>query len=292
MSKRSGTIILTATATITVFAAAVAVSIGMGRGKDSYSTQILEDAKKRQNYSVAAVPQPLETDLQVLTEEDRMAEKVAVILREDSAFLGTVGDKSAAYVGEKISDLEEIYASDMVERIDASLKEAKLYTDDASSSVEFKAKAYTDGAASSTESKAKAYTDSAAASAESKAKAYTDSAMTSNEDLVKYLLANEDFVDALAAAIVVRTGEHLSMEEIIQAIVDSSKVQGVITDAIESYHNEHPYMAATKTTVNTTIPLPTFDVQSSDTYSEEEYIATRDSARYSEIDKVLDFLGY
>lgn len=292
MSKKSGAIILTATATITVFAAAAAVSIGMGRGKDSYSSQILEDAKKRQNYSVAAVPQPLETDLEVLRDEDRMAEKVAVILREDPAFLGTVGDKSAAYVGEKISNLEEIYSSDMIGRIDASLKEAKLYTDDASSSVDFKAKAYADDAASSAVTKAKTYTDSSASSAVAKANSYTDSAVTSNEELVKYLLSNEDFLDALAAAIVARTGKRLAMEEIIAAIVESPEVHGVINGAIEAYHSAHPYVVEGRQTITTAIPLPTFDVQPSEAYSEEEYIETRNAARYTEIDKILDFLGY
>ncbi|MBQ0071898.1 MAG: hypothetical protein KBS81_08635 [Spirochaetales bacterium] len=295
MSKKSGAIILTATATVTVFAAAAAIFLGPARGSDSFSAEVLENARKRQNYSVASVPQPLETDLQVLSDEERMAEKVASILKDDAAFLGTVGDKSAEYVGEKISDLEEIYSSDMIKRMDekseAALQEAKTYASDVSSAVEFSSKSYADEAAQNAENKAKSFASGAALAAETKAKSYADTAVTSNEDLVKYLLSNEDFLDALAASIVLRTGKTVEMEEIIQAIVDSTKVQTVIEDAIVAYHNEHP-TADGRPTTTSAIPLPSFNVQSSESYTEEEYKAERSSARYSEIDKILDFLGY
>ena len=130
MSRRSGAAALAVTITVTVAVTVMTIALNPSRG-DSYSSQVLENARKRQSYSIAAIPEPLETDLEVLREEDIMAQKVSEILLADSSFMNTVGDRSAEYVGEKISDLEEQYASNTISRIDASLSSSRNYTDSA-----------------------------------------------------------------------------------------------------------------------------------------------------------------
>lgn len=120
MSRRSGTAALVTTITVTVFVAAATFVTDPMRGNDGYSAQVLENARARQEMPLATVPKPLETNLDVLREEDIMAEKVAKLLVEDQAFMTEMGDKAAVYVGEKISDLEEQYASDTIARIDSS----------------------------------------------------------------------------------------------------------------------------------------------------------------------------
>ena len=54
--------------------------------------------------------------------------------------MGYVGDKSSEYVGEKLSDLEEIYASDTIDRIKEGDEASRSYADGILAS----SKAYTD----------------------------------------------------------------------------------------------------------------------------------------------------
>ena len=85
MSRRSGAAALAVTITVTVAVTVMTIALNPSRG-DSYSSQVLENARKRQSYSIAAIPEPLETDLEVLREEDIMAQKVSEILLADSSF--------------------------------------------------------------------------------------------------------------------------------------------------------------------------------------------------------------
>ena len=129
MSRRSGAVALTATITVTIFVAAMTFVLNPKDGSNDYASAVLEEAKNRQSVPVTVVNRPLETDIEVLRDEDIMAGKVSTILKEDEAFLGYVGDKSAEYVGEKISDLEDIYAADTNKRIKDGDEESRSYAD-------------------------------------------------------------------------------------------------------------------------------------------------------------------
>ena len=140
MSRRSGAVALTATITVTLFVAVMTFVLNPNNISDDYASIVLEEAKNRQNVPVTMVAQPLETNVEVLREEDIMAGKVSTILKEDESFMGYVGDKSSEYVGEKLSDLEEIYASDTIDRIKEGDEASRSYADGILAS----SKAYTD----------------------------------------------------------------------------------------------------------------------------------------------------
>ena len=59
---------------------------------NAYSLQILEEARQRQNKSLISVTAPLNTDTYQMSQEERMAEKVAEILSSDAAFASGVKD--------------------------------------------------------------------------------------------------------------------------------------------------------------------------------------------------------
>ena len=83
MSRRSGAVALTATITVTLFVAVMTFVLNPNNISDDYASIVLEEAKNRQNVPVTMVAQPLETNVEVLREEDIMAGKVSTILKED-----------------------------------------------------------------------------------------------------------------------------------------------------------------------------------------------------------------
>ena len=83
MSRRSGAVALTATITVTIFVAAMTFVLNPKDGSNDYASAVLEEAKNRQSVPVTVVNRPLETDIEVLRDEDIMAGKVSVILKED-----------------------------------------------------------------------------------------------------------------------------------------------------------------------------------------------------------------
>ena len=304
MSRRSGAVALTATITVTIFVAAMTFFLNPKDGSEDYASIVLEEAKNRQSVPVTVVAQPLETDIDVLREEDIMAGKVSQILVEDESFMGYLGDKSAQYVGEKISDLEDIYASDTNKRIADGDAASRSYADGLFSS----AKTYTD----EREKEQSAYSDSLLKEANS----YSEStASVINEEItslkaeiaslkselenvkkesftrdeaVSSLLNDEEFIAALSEEVSKRVGVDIDTEELTSLILSSDSFNSGLKEAMNDYYNslEEERKAASS------IPIPVFETISSEDYSEEEYIEARDEKRNQEIDRILSFLGY
>ena len=307
MSRRSGAAALAVTITVTVAVTVMTIALNPSRG-DSYSSQVLENARKRQSYSIAAIPEHLETDIEVLREEDIMAQKVSEILLADSSFMNTVGDRSAEYVGEKISDLEEQYASNTISRIDASLSSSRNYTDSAvaelSSSLSREIEAVSaevEGTSGKVDglSSAIALESGRIASLQGQVTDLEGSletvkgeaedakaAIPGKDEVLSYILEDEAFLETLANEISRRTGSEISTDELIDAVLSSAAFSNEVTALMESYHSA----VAEKT--SSSIPIPVFDVAPEREYSEEEYLEERNRERGDEIDKILSFLGY
>ena len=305
MSRRSGAAALAVTITVTVAVTVMTTALNPSSG-DSYSSQVLENARKRQSYSIAAIPEPLETDLEVLREEDIMAQKVSEILLADSSFMSTVGDRSAEYVGEKISDLEEQYASNTISRIDSSLSSSMSYTDSAvaelSSSLSREIEAVSAGVEGTNGkvdglSSAIALESGRIASLQGQVTDLEGSletvkgeaedakaAIPGKDEVLSYILEDEAFLETLANEISKRTGSEISTDELIDAVLSSAAFSNEVTSLMESYHSA----VAEKSS----IPIPVFDVAPEREYSEEEYLEERNRERGDEIDKILSFLGY
>lgn len=289
MSKRSGAVALTATIMVTVFVAAMTFVFNPHNDDKEYASLVLEEAKRRQSAPVTVVAKPLETDIEVLRQEDIMAGKVSAILLSDEGFIGEMGDISAKYVGEKISDLEEIYASDTNERILKGDEESRAYSDGVLSS----SKAYAD----EKEALAKSYSDSSDAlinkeveslKAEiSQLKGEIDTMKEKalkTEDVLSSMLQDEVFMSTLSKEVSNRVGVDISVEDLTAAILSSESYNSGLAKAMDDYHvaldSAH------------SIPIPVFDTATSEEYSEEEYLEKRNESRGEEIDKILSFLGY
>ena len=304
MSRRSGAVALTATITVTIFVAAMTFVLNPKDGSNDYASAVLEEAKNRQSVPVTVVNRPLETDIEVLRDEDIMAGKVSVILKEDEAFLGYLGDKSAEYVGEKISDLEDIYASDTNKRIDDGDEETRSYADSLFAS----SKAYADekekAAASYSETlvkEANAYSDNSSSalkeeveslkaeisSLKNELESVKESSFTRDE-IVASLISDEEFMAELSEEVSKRTGVKIDEEELASLILSSSTFNTGLNEAMKEYYAtlESEKKAASS------IPIPVFDTATDEEYSEEEYLEERNSQRGDEINKILSFLGY
>ena len=233
-----------------------------------------------------------------------MAGKVSTILKEDEAFLGYVGDKSAEYVGEKISDLEDIYAADTNKRIKDGDEESRSYADGlfASSKVYADEKEKTAASYSETLVKeANSYTDtqssalteeieslkSEISSLKSELESVKESSFTRDE-AVSSLLRDEEFMSALSEEVSKRVGVKIDEEELASLILASSTFNKGLEEAMRDYYAalESEKKAASS------IPIPVFDTATSEEYSEEEYLEERNSQRGDEINRILSFLGY
>ena len=304
MSRRSGAVALTATITVTIFVAAMTFILNPKDDSVDYASIVLQEAKNRQSVPVTVVPEPLETDIEVLREEDIMAGKVSVILKDDEAFMGYLGDKSAEYVGSKISDLEEIYASDTNKRIadgdeasrsysDTILASSKAYTDEREKSIN----AYSESLAK----EANSYSDTSTAalneeisslkaeisSLKSELESVKDASFTRDE-AVASLLEDEEFITTLSQEVSKRAGVEIDKEELVSLILSSASFNTGLKEAMSDYYSQ---LALDKKT-SSSIPIPVFDTATEEVYSEEEYLAERNEKRGEEIDKILSFLGY
>lgn len=317
MSRKIGSVILTITVVLTVFTAGALYLSSPERGSDSLVSQILDEARNRQDSSIVTVSEPLETDLAVRSAEEKMAEKVSSILIEDQNFLNTIGDKSTAYVESTLDNIEEEYVSSVDEKIlghvESSFNEYASSFDSSvdekinSAIVEFEAE-YTpsvdvkvNNLSSSTGSRLSSL-ESEVAQAETmivdlnnkifELEAEIDEVRTESEKaderlesiysgLVDNLLSDEEFISAIKDLLMARLGDVYASDKLAEEIVSSDAFKS----ALESYF-------ASEESVTGTIPLPEFSTNGDEAISDEDYRTLREKFRSGEINKVLEFLGY
>lgn len=205
MSRKSSTVCLSATITLAVFVAVAAFIINPYRGNNNYSSQVLDEAKNRQTLSVASVPEPLETDIEARKSEDKMAEKVSAILKEDDDFVNTMGEKSANYVASQMPEIEEKYSQDMLDKI----------------------------------AEGKRANDSAIASLESDLNE-TKNSISSNEDIASYLLSDKAFVDGITETVASRVSNDVDAEELAKEIISSESFKNALNELLASNKDSIP----------------------------------------------------
>lgn len=122
MSKKSDSVIITITVTITIFVALAAFFLRPSGTADKYSSEIFEEAKNRQSIQPQVVTEKLETDITVLSDEDKMAQKVSEKLIDDEAFVSEVSQKGEAYISSRLDSFE----SELTKKIEEKAGENAL----------------------------------------------------------------------------------------------------------------------------------------------------------------------
>lgn len=205
MMRRSSTVILSATITLAIFVAVSAFIVNPNRGGDNYSSQVLEEAQNRQTLTVANVPEPLETDVEARKDEDKMAEKVSTILKEDDDFSSTMGEKSTEYVISKMPEIEEKYAQDIDSKIES----------------------------------VKSENSSSIASLEKEVAAAKESIPTDDE-IVSSLLSNKEFLDSVTESVKERVSPNVDSQAIAKEIIESDSFKNALKDLISESNNTIP----------------------------------------------------
>lgn len=99
MGRKTRIILLSVTAVL-----AVVTFIAMLAVRPGTDSEVLEEARARQQEPLLSVAEPLETDITALTEEEKMAEKVREILLSDEEFISAVSASIESVVPEYVSD--------------------------------------------------------------------------------------------------------------------------------------------------------------------------------------------
>ena len=139
MRKKTLAAILALTIIITMF---MFCAMYLTRPESSaYSLQVLEEARQRQNKSLISVTAPLNTDTSQMSQEERIAAKVAEILSADAMFASDVKD----VIIEDVETYMEVLGKEV--GVDV-LESAKAYVDGQNAIVIESAAKYSDSVAS------------------------------------------------------------------------------------------------------------------------------------------------
>ena len=295
MSRNSSAVILGITVVITLFIAGAAFFFNPNAESDSLSSRIMEEARQRQNETVSSVEEPLETDLTVRSDDEKMASLVAERLKNDESFLSSVGEKSTEYAENRLTSLEKEYsesldsrASSLEKSVDEKTSSLEKSVDEKTSSLEKSVDEKTssleksvDEKTSSLEKSVDEKTSSLEKSVDGKISAL-ESEIPSTEDIISALLADETFMTKLVSQVKAELGSNdYDTDSLARAVVESD----AFWEALEKYRGETSSAASDS-------PLPSTDTSLSADMTESEYVEARDERRSEELAQVLSFLGY
>ena len=262
MSRNSSAVILGITVVITLFIAGAAFFFNPNAESDSLSSRIMEEARQRQNETVSSVEEPLETDLTVRSDDEKMASLVAERLKNDESFLSSVGEKSTEYAENRLTSLEKEYS----ESLDSRASSLEKSVDEKTSSLEKSVDEKTSSLEKSVDGKISAL----------------ESEIPSTEDIISALLADETFMTKLVSQVKAELGSNdYDTDSLARAVVESD----AFWEALEKYRGETSSAASDS-------PLPSTDTSLSADMTESEYVEARDERRSEELAQVLSFLGY
>ena len=316
MGKKTRVALLTITVVLTLF---TFVSMYMTRpGHSDWAKKVLEEAAARQNQSLVSVKEPLETDTKVLSEEEKMAEKVAAILSDDSSF----NDKVKANIVNDITDELEAWKNSVKDDISKDVEEylSSYSLDEYIPALKAEINSAIDERISeldaSINSRISAL-DSKITSAEANASSYADSAdakvrseMEQSDESLKALIESSVDIDAISRNAMANLGisedaeyrgavERL-VEEVIKELLSNKEVEDAAKALIKSEQSvaqkseEAAPVAETVATESAPsakkpISIPTFSSQSQN-LTQDEYKAERSKQRQNasiSIDKWL-----
>lgn len=316
MGKKTRVALLTITVVLTLF---TFVSMYMTRpGHSDWAKKVLEEAAARQNQSLVSVKEPLETDTKVLSEEEKMAEKVAAILSDDSSF----NDKVKANIVNDITDELEAWKNSVKDDISKDVEEylSSYSLDEYIPALKAEINSAIDERISeldaSINSRISAL-DSKITSAEANASSYADSAdakvrseMEQSDESLKALIESSVDIDAISRNAMANLGisedaeyrgavERL-VEEVIKELLSNKEVEDAAKALIKSEQSvaqkseEAAPVAETVATeaapsAKKPISIPAFSSQSQN-LTQDEYKAERNKQRQNasiSIDKWL-----
>ena len=316
MGKKTRVALLTITVVLTLF---TFVSMYMTRpGHSDWAKKVLEEAAARQNQSLVSVKEPLETDTKVLSEEEKMAEKVAAILSDDSSF----NDKVKANIVNDITDELEAWKNSVKDDISKDVEEylSSYSLDEYIPALRDEINSAIDGRMSELDASINsrlAALDSKITSAEANASSYADSAdakvrseMEQSDESLKALIESSVDIDAISRNAMANLGisedaeyrgavERL-VEEVIKELLSNKEVEDAAKALIKSEQSvaqkseEAAPVAETVATESAPsakkpISIPTFSSQSQN-LTQDEYKAERSKQRQNasiSIDKWL-----
>ncbi len=314
MGKKTRVALLTITVVLTLF---TFVSMYMTRpGHSDWAKKVLEEAAARQNQSLVSVKEPLETDTKVLSEEEKMAEKVAAILSDDSSF----NDKVKANIVNDITDELEAWKNSVKDDISKDVEEylSSYSLDEYIPALKAEINSAIDGRMSELDASINsrlAALDSKITSAEANASSYADSAdakvrieMEESDESIKALIESSVDIDAISRNAMANLGisedaeyrgavERL-VEEVIKELLSNKEVEDAAKALIKSEQSvaQKSEEAAPVADVPVAAPsakkpisIPTFSSQSQN-LTQDEYKAERNKQRQNasiSIDKWL-----
>lgn len=124
MGKRTRVSLLTITVVVTIF---TFCSMWLTRpGHSQWAAKVLEEAAARQSQSLVTVKEPLETDTKVLSDEEKMAEKVAALLTSDNTFNNNVKDNITADIKDELEAWKESVKSDILKEVEGYMQSYSL----------------------------------------------------------------------------------------------------------------------------------------------------------------------
>lgn len=230
MNKKAWLIILAVTSAVTVFALCSTWVLRPNSSTAAYADQVFQEAKERQNSSIVSVSEPLKTNVDEMSEEDRLVSKVVALLSVDDAFLTNTANKIKADIDDELDSwgsdyrdeiLKEVekegdsYKAEINEELNAKEAELLSYLDSHLAD----SKSYSDQLAESI----KSYIDSSVVSA----KEYIDSEIDKNVLLAKEYIDGEiDTNVALAEDYINTYAESFAKdsEDGLSSVLDSAKL--------------------------------------------------------------------
>lgn len=240
----------------------------------SYTLQVLEEARNRQNMSLVSVDAPLNTDTYQMTQEERIAKEVAAILSEDASFASDVKDMLITDAEAYMNGLASTVRSEV-------LSQSALYTDTKGEKVLSEASGYSDSiydkaiedsskntlgyiaeaeariegiidsrVSASFEDDIKEYVSGEVKAISASDRAYTDS-QTSRiaSSASDRILKDSSFLSAVSAAVISRLGisqdgEYILevdrlVDEVLNALLQDPELLLLFKESINDYYNEN-----------------------------------------------------
>lgn len=241
---------------------------------NSYTLQVLEEARNRQNMSLVSVDAPLNTDTYQMTQEERIAKEVAAILSEDASFASDVKDMLITDAEAYMNGLASTVRSEV-------LSQSALYTDTQGEKVLSEASGYSDSiydkaiedsskntlgyiaeaeariegiidsrVSASFEDDIKEYVSGEVKAISASDRAYTDS-QTSRiaSSASDRILKDSSFLSAVSAAVISRLGisqdgEYILevdrlVDEVLNALLQDPELLLLFKESINDYYNEN-----------------------------------------------------
>ncbi|MDY5931034.1 MAG: hypothetical protein SPJ34_03285 [Candidatus Ornithospirochaeta sp.] len=221
MGRNTRIVLLTITTVLAVcvFAAMLAVRPGQ-------ENAVLDAARARQSTPLLSIPDPLETDVKTLSEEEKMAEKVSSILKGDDAFLSAMTAKVEAELPSLMDKWAESTLDTVQQKIDSSIASIEFpdnteYVDKAVSEVYAGLKAELDGISASF-----------SARIESSISDMASKGMTKEE--IEQMISDPEYIAGISESVAADLGvrDDGSYRKVIDRIVDQT-LQSIVIPSID-----------------------------------------------------------